>query len=149
MNLTIEKINKDGDFITVTRDMLVDFLFTQLEQFSDPKEHINKCLDYALSNDSSRGGFALIAYVDNKIVGAVIMNNTGMSHYIPEWILVYIAVDSLYRGNEIGKQIIEEVYKNCDGNIKLHVEYDNPAKRLYERMGFVNKYADMRYTAKR
>jgi len=33
----------------------------------------------------------------------------------------------------------------CDGDVKLHVEYDNPAKRLYERIGFKNKYADMRF----
>jgi hypothetical protein len=25
------------------------------------------------------------------------------------------------------------------------VEYDNPAKRLYERMGFSTKYAEMRW----
>ncbi|MEA1899074.1 MAG: GNAT family N-acetyltransferase, partial [Bacteroidota bacterium] len=34
------------------------------------------------------------------------------------------------------------------GNIKLHVEYDNPAKRLYERIGFTTKYAEMRYENK-
>ncbi len=146
--LTIKKINNDKEFGGITRDEFVDFLFVHLEQFGDPKEDINKCLDYAFSGEKSSGGFALAAYDENKLVGAVIMNKTGMSGYIPDWILVYIAVDSSQRGKGIGKQIIEEVYKNCKGDVKLHVEYDNPAKRLYERMGFVNKYADMRYKAK-
>ncbi|MDK2978441.1 MAG: hypothetical protein PWP52_1155, partial [Bacteroidales bacterium] len=29
-------------------------------------------------------------------------------------------------------------------DVKLHVEYDNPAKRLYERLGMTTKYAEMR-----
>jgi predicted GNAT family acetyltransferase len=33
------------------------------------------------------------------------------------------------------------------GDIKLHVEYDNPrATTLYERLGFTSKYAEMRWT---
>ena len=32
-----------------------------------------------------------------------------------------------------------------EGDLALHVEYDNPAKRLYERLGFRSKYAEMRY----
>ncbi|MDD2413380.1 MAG: GNAT family N-acetyltransferase, partial [Bacteroidales bacterium] len=64
--------------------------------------------------------------------------------FIPENILVYIAVDGQYRGKGFGAEIIKEAIKNTKGNIKLHVEYDNPAKRLYERLGFTSKYAEMR-----
>ena len=53
-----------------------------------------------------------------------------------------------YRGKGFGKQIVEECFIHCTGNIKLHVEYDNPAKRLYERIGFATKYAEMRYNNK-
>ena len=35
---------------------------------------------------------------------------------------------------------------SVEGDTKLHVEYDNPAKRLYERLGFENKYAEMRWS---
>lgn len=143
--LEIRRINSEKDFTEISRDEYVDFLFTHLDQFGDPKEDINKCLNYAFSNEKSEGGFALAGFINNKLVGAVIMNKTGMSGYIPDWILVYIAVDASQRGHGIGKQLIEEVYKHCDGDIKLHVEYDNPAKRLYERMGFKSKYAEMRY----
>jgi ribosomal protein S18 acetylase RimI-like enzyme len=33
---------------------------------------------------------------------------------------------------------------NLRGNIALHVEPDNPAKILYEKLGFTNKYLEMR-----
>jgi len=146
--LEIKKIENEKDFKNITREEFVDFLFIHLDRFGDPKEDINKCLDYAFSEEKSEGGFALAAFYENKLVGTLIMNKTGMGGYIPEWILVYVAVDASYRGRGFGKQIVEEAFKHCDGDVKLHVEYDNPAKRLYERMGFTTKYAEMRYENK-
>jgi len=143
--LEIKRINNESEFENISRNDFIDFLFVHLDQFGDPKKDINNCLDYAFSKDKSAGGFALAGFIDNKLVGALIMNKTGMSGYIPDWILVYIAVDSKHRGKGIGAKFIEEIYKQCDGDIKLHVEYENPAKRLYERMGFKTKYAEMRY----
>jgi len=75
----------------------------------------------------------------------LVANKTGMSGYIPENIIVYVAVDAQMRGKGIGKMMIDLAIELCDGDVKLHVEYDNPAKRLYERIGFKNKYADMRF----
>ena len=141
----IKKIDKEKDFKNINRDEFVDFLFTHLDRFGDPKKDIQRCLDYAFSDERFAGGFALAAFYEGKLAGALIMNKTGMGDYIPDWVLVYIAVDAQYRGKGFGKKIIEEVYKLTDGRIKLHVEYDNPAKRLYERLGFTTKYAEMRY----
>ncbi|MBU0474359.1 MAG: GNAT family N-acetyltransferase [Bacteroidetes bacterium] len=146
--LQIKTFKNEKEFIEITRDEFVEFLFKHLDRFGDPKKDIQKCLDYAFSNEKSEGGFALGAFYNNKLVGALIMNKTGMGDYIPDWILVYVAVDSSYRGKGFGKQIIENAFKQCDGRIKLHVEYDNPAKRLYERLGFTSKYAEMRYENK-
>lgn len=144
--LTIKRINNENDFDeNVDREKLVDFLFTHLDQFGDPKEQINKCIDYAFSNSEGKGGFLLAGLLDDELVGAVIMNKTGMIGYIPENILVYVAVDASKRGQGIGKQLVEKAIEESKGNVKLHVEYDNPAKSLYERIGFTNKYAEMRY----
>lgn len=143
--LEIKRINKDQDFSGITRDEFVDFLFLHLDKFGDPKKDIQKCLNYAFSDEKSAGGYALAAFYENKLVGGLIMNKTGMGDYIPDWILVYVAVDASYRGKGFGKQIIEKAFSLCDGRMKLHVEYENPAKRLYERLGFTTKYAEMRY----
>ncbi|WP_439182824.1 GNAT family N-acetyltransferase [Carboxylicivirga taeanensis] len=144
--LEIHKYTSNDDFKTITRDEYVDFLFTHLGEYGDPKADINKCLDYAFSTEKSEGGFALAAFHENRLVGALVMNHTGMSGYIPDNILVYVAVDKQYRGKGFGQQIIETAFSHCKGDIKLHVEYDNPAKRLYERIGFQSKYAEMRFT---
>ncbi|MBT0810933.1 GNAT family N-acetyltransferase [Litoribacter ruber] len=127
------------------KDEIASFLFTHLDQYGDPKEDIMKCLDYALNAELNRGGgFVVTAKEDQKIVGAVVLNETGMSGYIPEYILVYIAVDGSQRGKGVGKKLMAQAIESANGDIALHVEPDNPAKKLYESLGFTNKYLEMR-----
>lgn len=148
--MKIVPIHQPADFNDVlSRNEFSSFLFKSLIPFGDPIEDIEKCIDYAFSNNEFAGGFLLAAFEEENLCGALIVNNTGMSGYIPEHILVYVAVDSSMRGRGIGKQLIEKAISMCDGNMKLHVEYNNPAKRLYERIGFESKYADMRYQNKK
>ena len=128
--------------------IIVNFLFLHLDEFGDSKEAIKKSLDYAFSDEKGKGGFLLVASHENQICGILIMNSTGMQEYIPENLIVYIAVDSKLRGQGIGKKIIEKAQQECQGNIALHVEYENPAKKLYERLGFKTKYAEMRWERK-
>lgn len=128
------------------KNEIADFLVNHLENFGDPKEDVLKCLDYALGQNSSAGGFVILALENEKIIGALVMNKTGMSGYIPENILVYIAVDAAQRGKGIGMQIMDRAIKMANGGIALHVEADNPARKLYERLGFTNKYLEMRLT---
>ncbi|PKR80825.1 GNAT family N-acetyltransferase [Brumimicrobium salinarum] len=144
--LKITRLNKASDFDKVkeTRQEFVDFLYESLGKYGDAKEDINKCIEYALSENPAEGGTIYLAFYDEKLAGGVIMNNTGMSGYIPENILVYIAVGEKFRGKGIGKQLVQEVIKNTKGDIKLHVEYDNPAIELYKKLGFETKYAEMR-----
>lgn len=126
------------------KNEIADFLFEHLDQYGDTREDIMKCLDYALNNFPHQGGYAILAREQGKIVGAVVVNKTGMEGYIPENILVYIAVDNTQRGKGIGKALMESAINNAKGSIALHVEPDNPARKLYEKLGFTNKYLEMR-----
>lgn len=130
------------------QDTVVDFLFEHLDKYGDPREDIRKALLYALRDSASAGGFVCTATENDKIVGAVIINRTGMESYIPENILVYIAVHRACRGEGIGRQIMTEVIRHVRGGIALHVEPDNPALILYQNLGFVNKYLEMRLSGK-
>lgn len=127
------------------KNAIIDFLYINLEDFGDPKNEIEKAIDYSLKNSSkSNGGFITVAYDGNTIVGAVVVNETGMEGYIPENILVYIATHHNYRGQGVGKMLMECAIAKAEGGIALHVEPHNPAKHLYERLGFTNKYLEMR-----
>jgi ribosomal protein S18 acetylase RimI-like enzyme len=128
----------------IGKAVLIDFLHTHLDRFRDTESAISKAIDYAFSTDPGRGGYLIVALDDDKLVGAVVMNNTGMQEFIPEYYLIYIAVDAEQRGQGIGTKLLQKTFDTADGDIALHVEYDNPAKRLYERLGFTTKYAEMR-----
>ncbi len=77
-------------------------------------------------------------------MGVVIINHTNMGGYIPEHILVYIAVHKEARGEGVGGQLMERIVEVTEGDIALHVEPDNPAIHLYEKYGFTNDYLEMR-----
>jgi GNAT superfamily N-acetyltransferase len=144
--LEIKEIRTEDEFPNgLTRQGFVDFMHRHLGGFGDTEFAIAKSIDYAFSSDEGKGGFLLAAYEAGNLVGGLIMNNTGMSEYVPEHLLVYVAVNGDYRNRGYGARIVERAFDVCEGNVALHVEYENPARRLYERLGMKSKYAEMRY----
>lgn len=141
--ITFDTLSVIGNATYLQKNEIADFLVLHLGKYGDPKEDIMKCLDYALDQGLQAGGFVIMARENNRIVGALVMNKTGMSGYIPENILVYIAVDAALRGKGIGGQLMDRAVKMVNGGIALHVEADNPARKLYERLGFTNKYLEI------
>ncbi len=123
---------------------IADFLYTHLDQFGDEHDAIMRCINFALDEETKFGGFIVVSEENDQITGAVIINKTGMAGYIPENILVYIAVHKDYRGKGLGKDLMLKAFDKAEGSIKLHVEPDNPARYLYEKLGFTNKYLEMR-----
>jgi ribosomal-protein-alanine N-acetyltransferase len=121
-------------------------LHEMLIPFEDSIADIVRGIEYALDNSGNRGGFVLLAREDKNTVGALVMLRTNMGGYIPENLLLFVAVHESRRGKGLGTQLIKKAFDLCTGDVKLHVEYDNPAKKLYERIGFVSKYAEMRYS---
>lgn len=122
---------------------IISFLHQHLGEFRDSEEEIAKCLQYAQNPD--RGGQIYLASKDETIAGCVVVLNTGMDGFVPPYLLVYIAVDESQRGQGIGKKLVTMVKEDLGSAIALHVEHHNPAKRLYEREGFTNKYTEMRW----
>lgn len=127
-----------------SRDQIADFLYDHLDQYGDDKHAILKCIAYAFGDKPGQDGFILVAHEAGEILGVVIINDTNMSGYIPEHILVYIAVHAKTRGKGVGKQLMKRTTEHAKGDIALHVEPDNPAKNLYEKFGFNSKYLEMR-----
>jgi ribosomal protein S18 acetylase RimI-like enzyme len=64
--------------------------------------------------------------------------------YVDRWPrevrIVDIALMPEHRGSGIGSRLLKRVFAEADGAgkpVSIHVESYNPAKRLYERLGFV------------
>lgn len=127
---------------------IVEFLGKNLEQFRDPPDQIEAAIDYAFSDAEGKGGFVMIQTIAGQITGVAVMNKTGMSGYIPDNILVYVATDSSKAPLGAGAELMKRAMDTAEGDIALHVEYNNSARKLYENLGFVSKYAEMRYRKK-
>lgn len=147
MNIHISD-SQSGEHEIFTKDAVADFLYKHLDEYGDQRADIMKCLHYAFAEKPGQGGFVVVGEEDGEIVGAVIINETGMEGYIPENILVYIAVHQKMRGKGAGKSLMKAALDRAEGNVALHVEPDNPAFHLYKKLGFTNKYLEMRYERK-
>jgi len=128
------------------RDELARFFHETMEPWNDSIEDVQAALDYLFSDADGKGGFLTLLRHEGALAGAVAMLATGMCGYVPAHILLFVSVDPSTRGKGLGGKLIQEALDHCPGDVKLHVEYENPAKRLYERLGFTTKYAEMRYT---
>jgi len=142
---TFKIYNKITEPSEEEKEEVISFLFQHLQEYGDKKEDISKCFDFAVKDSKEGlGGFVLILQGNDEINGVTIVNKTGMGGYIPENILVYIAVHENARGKGFGKKLMSKAIELADGDIALHVESNNPAKFLYEKLGFENKYLEMR-----
>jgi [ribosomal protein S18]-alanine N-acetyltransferase len=128
------------------KEILANYLVAELGVYGDPKEQVIKCLDYAMDSQKGPGGLVMLAGDLPNPEAAIVLNHTGMSGYIPENILVYFTVSEGNRGNGFGTKMLEIFLEKVEGGIALHVEPNNPAIRLYQKLGFTNKYLEMRLT---
>lgn len=143
--MVIHKIDLYSGFPAwLDRAALAQFLNENMQPYEDRVEDVERGLDYALSDEPGKGGFILVGERDQQLVGALVMLGTGMKGYIPENLLLFVGVSPSLRGQGLGRRLCERAIAECSGDVCLHVETDNPAKRLYERLGFREKYAEMR-----
>ncbi len=128
----------------IGREEIATFLHEHMKPYQDTLADVRRGLEDALANRPGPGGFVVLARLDAGLAGALVMLGTGMRGYIPEHLLLFVGVDPKLRNRGIGQLLVRSALERCAGDVKLHVEHDNPAKRLYERLGFVTKYLDMR-----
>jgi GNAT superfamily N-acetyltransferase len=128
-----------------SKSHIIEFLHKNLEQFRDPPRQIEEAIKYAFSDTEGTGGFVVLQEMDGSLTGVAVMNATGMKGYIPENILVYLATDSSAAPLGAGANLLKRAINEAEGDVALHVEYNNSAKTLYETLGFTSKYVEMRY----
>lgn len=119
-----------------------------MHPYTDTPEDTERGISDALHGRPAPGGFVVCATENTKLIGALVMLRTGMSGYIPPNLLLFLAVSPTRRRAGIGTQLVNHALEHCSGPVKLHVEADNPAKFLYQNVGFTAAYIDMRRAEK-
>lgn len=127
------------------RHRLVKFLFENQGDCAIAKNDLNSAIDYAMKDRPSFGGYIVMVEEENRIVGATVVNKTGMADYGPENILVYFATeqDSTF---EMSKKMLNETIKIAKGDIAFLVTPDNPWKSIFRKLGFESKLLEMKYS---
>lgn len=140
-NLVFTTTNRPSEMEKIA---ITNFLYEHLDGLESSKDHIRKAMDYSIKEFHSFGGFTIVYKVDGKIVGAAILNHTGMQGYIAENILVYLAVHKEFRGNGIATRLIDQVKMHAKGDITLHLKQNASLTKMYEKFGFSNSIVEMR-----
>ena len=144
--IRLVEVHKPEELPTnITMEDMAQLFHHKMAPFNDTLEDVRRALDYAFVPGKGQGGFMVLALRGEELVGAVLFLDSGMGGYIPKNILLMVVVDPSLRGQGVGRRLCEHGIALCDGDVKLHVEHDNPARRLYERIGFTSKYLEMRY----
>jgi ribosomal-protein-alanine N-acetyltransferase len=106
---------------------------------------IQEALDYALKRKPSFGGFVVTAHENHQLIGAIVVNQTGMEGYNPNNICVFVAIDhSFEHKEEVLCQLMGKAISYTNGDIAMHIEPDNPTLQLYQKMGFKAQYLELR-----
>jgi GNAT superfamily N-acetyltransferase len=128
-------------FLNINR--ITKFLHQHLEDSEDSKSAIRKSLMYAAKEIPSLGGYVFVMEEEDKTIGAIVINKTGMSGYQSENLLAYLAVHKEYRNKGIATKLIDEAIPYCKGNITLNINNDSNAINLFEKKGFTSKKIQM------
>ena len=124
-------------------DFLYDAIFVP-EGVEPPSKNIITAPElqvYVKDFRTSKDDFALVAEVENKIIGAVwmrIMNDYG--HIDDKMPSLAISLYKKYRGHGIGRSLIKEMLSLLQAHgykrVSLSVQKANYAAKLYQKIGF-------------
>jgi GNAT superfamily N-acetyltransferase len=121
---------------------IVNFLHDNLEGDSVSKETIAEAIEYAVKDRPSFGGFILTMNDDDKLLGAVIVNDTGLELNTKSRI-VYMAIEEKHRNNGIASKLVKRAIELTNGNLSLTLNPDNIQIEKLKNLGFQPKYVEL------
>ncbi|HQU60843.1 MAG: GNAT family N-acetyltransferase [Phaeodactylibacter sp.] len=108
------------------------------------RQSILEAVEYAVKLKPSFGGFVLTAEIDRQIVGVVVANRTGMESYNPKNLFVFVSLHKDHEEEALVEALLQKAIRYADGDVAMHVEPDNPALKLYQKLGFQAQYLELR-----
>lgn len=136
----LDRENQDVNLIE--REEIAEFIQDNSFGHRDSLDNINNAINYVFKGE---GGFILLQYNNYQILtGVAVMNETGMRGYLSDNILVYLAVSKKVIDRRISEEIVIETINRSEGDISLHLEKRNPARFIFEKLGFTNPFLEMR-----
>ena len=132
---------------SLNKRSIINFVQTNSSHTDLSAEMISEAIDYAVKEIPSFGGFILTAKKENRMVGAIVVNKTGLNGGNPKHSIVYLALDKKHRQHDISAELIRRAIKLAGGDISLRVEHNSDSIDHFKTLGFQTKYVEMRMTS--
>jgi ribosomal-protein-alanine N-acetyltransferase len=116
-------------------DEIARFINDQLPNNELPA--IKSAIGSAMKKSNSFGGI-LMTYYDEQdsLVGAMVVNKTGMKEFFPENILSYIAIHTDFRRLGLGTLMLDDAVKICKGKIFVQLPDVDSSLSFFKKHGF-------------
>jgi len=122
MSKIMTNISKYDAFSTMNffkKTALVEFLCAVNEIPASKRERVVQSIDYALKETISFGGFIVSLEKEDKFIGAVIVNKSGMGGFLPDNLVVLSGVAPVAAQEEIIALLLKEADMYTMGNIAI------------------------------
>ena len=114
---------------------LVNFLNTYQENPELDLSIIKHLVDYALKEIYSFGGFIVTEEDDQKIIGVMVINNTGMQGYMPNNLIVASAFIPGMLIQGASKRLIQKAIHFTKGDIAYLINSPQEKEQLQKNLG--------------
>lgn len=121
------------------KNAIVQFLKHNLGAAWVEETAILKAIEYAVKEIPSFGGFILIAEDAQEIVAALVVNKTGLSGLMPEYVAVLQATKPIAKGKVITRKLEEKAIALSQGDIANLITDFGPKELFLEDMTPVAK----------
>ncbi len=116
------------------KNAIVQFLKKNLESSWVEETAILKAVEYASKEIPSFGGFILTAETNGEIVAALVVNKTGLSGLMPEYVAVLQATKTIAKGKLIARKLEEKAITLSQGDIANLIMDFGPKELMLEDM---------------
>lgn len=129
----------------IQKNSIVNFLHDNIEGDKVSKETIAEAVEYAVKDRPSFGGFVLTAAKEDKLLGAMIVNDTGLELNTKSRI-VFLAIDEKHRQNGVASGLVKRAIELTNGNLSLHLNPENTVIDKIKNLGFQTKYVELTFS---
>lgn len=140
----IERYDPYTRLTILEKTRLVDFLQSNLENGHFTPAEIMETLECAVKERPSFGGFVLALLENERLLGAIVVNRTGMEAVDTQHRLSLLGVARSHRHNGVAKKLIAQAMIQTGNGLALQLEPSDGEMAYFEELGFEKKYVVMR-----
>ncbi|NJB37957.1 hypothetical protein [Croceivirga sp. JEA036] len=142
--MTINTFDAYSRLSSIQINRLVNFLHDHQDQGKLSRNSIRSAIQYAAKERPGFGGYIFCLEEEEKLLGALVINKTGMYDYVPENLLVTIVVHSQIKDTGLEEKLLDYAINYCRGEIGVFINKSNAKEKTLKAHGFEPNYLEMR-----